>query len=89
MVQRRTFVKTIDGREVVQDVYTPADAVALKFNGWRESKSDQPAPAAVAEPAPEPEPALEPAPVAVRPAAARRAARLADPASTSPAELDA
>lgn len=46
--QPRVFVKTIDGAESIQYAYSPADAVALQFNGWRERKS---APAAAPEPA--------------------------------------
>lgn len=42
----RTFVKTIDGREFVQVAYTPGDAVALTFNGWREQFDTAPTAAA-------------------------------------------
>jgi hypothetical protein len=38
----RTFTKTIDGREYVQVAYTPGDAVALTFNGWREQLDTAP-----------------------------------------------
>lgn len=47
MAERRTFTKSIDGQRAVAIAYSPADAVRLVFDGWRE---DKPAPAAAAEP---------------------------------------
>jgi hypothetical protein len=32
----KTFVKEIDGQTRQQTAYSPADAVRLRFNGWRE-----------------------------------------------------
>ncbi len=48
----RTFVKTIDDREVVQVAHTPGDAVALTFNGWREVLDETPTTAAAPESTP-------------------------------------
>lgn len=55
----RTFVKSIDGQEVVQVAYSPADAVQLMFDGWRE-RTDTPTPASA--------PASTPKKAAARPA---------------------
>jgi len=52
MAERRTFTKTIDGSTVTTYAYTPADAVQLEFNGWRELRQTKPAPQAAPEKAP-------------------------------------
>jgi hypothetical protein len=44
----RTFVKNIDGVDQFAVAHTPADAVALTFNGWREQVETPAAPAASA-----------------------------------------
>jgi hypothetical protein len=44
MAERRTFVKHIDGQQAVAYATTPAAAVQLRFNGWREqTQTSEPA----------------------------------------------
>lgn len=67
--QRRTFTKTIDGRTETAYATTAADAVRLRFGGWREREPDpgtQTGPGAQPAAAPqkttaEPKPAATPA----------------------------
>jgi hypothetical protein len=46
MADARTFTKIIDGRAAVQVTSSPAEAVRLKFAGWREQKPASPQPEA-------------------------------------------
>ncbi len=71
MAARRIFSKTIDGQTHTAYATTPAAAVRLQFNGWRELQAPVATTAAPDTPAPEgtPKPKTAPGPAPAKPTA--------------------
>lgn len=86
--KRRTFTKTIDGQQATTIATTPADAVRLRFNGWREQRP-QPTPEPTPTPAPAAEPAASKPTTTVTAAAASRPKAKTDGEDTSRNEVSA